>query len=58
MKCTLFKASNDDFQQEITINSIEDLKRISKRYRANLILDFNGAITDGLEITIYDDYIE
>lgn len=49
MTFTLYKASDWKFREEITVNSIEDLRNIYPR----LIVNF-----DDMEITIYDDYVE
>ena len=63
MEFTLRKASDWDFEETITIDTLEDLKKLQKRYNTSpdefywdnvrLILDFSRA-----EITIYDTYIE
>lgn len=49
---TVYKAS-DECLGDMVINSIDDLKKISKQHNARLIIDF-----DDHEIIIYDDYVE
>ena len=49
MTFTLEKASDWDFHEEITVNSLDELRNI---YPC-LIIDFNN-----MSITIYDDYVE
>lgn len=49
MTFTLTKASDWDFCEKITVNSLDELKNI---YHC-LIIDF-----EKMEITIYDDYVE
>lgn len=49
MTFTLEKASDWDFHEKITVNSLEELKDIYP----NIIINFIS-----MRITIYDDYIE
>lgn len=65
MKFRLTKASEWEFEEEVEINSLEDLENLQKLYtnckrasdyawkKPKLIVDFNEK-----EITIYDYYIE
>lgn len=49
MTFTLYKASDDDFEQTITVNNIAELKEIYP----SLIINFEDMI-----ITIYDYWVE
>lgn len=54
MKFTLYQASKFKFKDEITINSLDDLKMLSEKYNnEQLIVDFYEST-----IWIYDDYME
>jgi len=63
MEFTLRKASDWDFEETITINTLEDLKELQNKYsipdnklywkNPGIIVDFNNA-----KITIYDYYLE
>lgn len=50
----LTKASNDNYREEIELNSIEDLLNFLKTYPKVIIQNFGEYI----EIKIYDDYVE
>lgn len=53
MRFTIRKASDWESSEEITIATLEDLKTLSKKYDAQLVIDFEDK-----EIIIYDDYLE
>ena len=40
----------------IEVNSLEDLLKIIKSYRNEIVVDYNDE--DELEIIVYDDYLE
>lgn len=62
MKFMLIKANDDDFKEEIEINTIEDLKRLQDKYQHELIIDFYGYDDENEcnchTIEIYNDYRE
>lgn len=67
MKVILHKASDWDFEEEIEVKTIEDLKKLDEEYGEHgLILRFDQLTFDQLTleefeyptITIYDDYVE
>lgn len=66
MKFVLVKTSNDNFKKIIEINTLQDLERLQKKYRCELIVSIASAYvyekvfpeTNGRYIEIYDDYRE
>ena len=54
MTFELYKASDWSFTENIEINTLEDLKKLAKKYDSKLIVDFRSEPS----IIIYDDYIE
>ena len=56
---TLRKTSDWHFEESIDIDTLEQLRELSAKYDANLIINFGDVWTDGKpEIEIYDDYRE
>lgn len=65
MEFRLLKASDWDFDEKVTINTLEDLKELQEKYQTekipfsgnwynpSIIIDFNTK-----EIKIYDYYVE
>lgn len=57
MKFLLTKASDCDSEEFITINTLEELKDLSKKYDARLIVHFYATVDYDGHIQIYDDDI-
>lgn len=60
MRATIVYASDSYYQGEpekITINSLEDLKRLFHEKENDLILSFCES-PESVVITVYDDYLE
>lgn len=56
---TLRKTSDWNFKESIDVDTLEQLRELSKKYDANLIINFGDVWTDEKpEIEIYDDYRE
>ena len=53
MTFTVYKASDWDFKETITFNTLEELKDYQLNAGVSLIIDF-----EELEILIFDDYME
>lgn len=68
MKCNVVSAADrfkPNSSTEVEINSLDDLRKISKEYQVSLILTFEGANSVAFnipleipEILLYDNYIE
>lgn len=62
MKFSLHKASDWDFEEEIEVTTVEDLKKLDEEYGEHgLILRFDWRTVEDFEyptIKIYDDYVE
>ena len=62
MKFSLRKASDWDFEEEIEVTTVEDLKKLDEEYGEHgLILRFDPRTVEDFEyptIKIYDDYVE
>lgn len=55
MKIKIFKASDDEFEEEVEIATLEDLKGLQEQYKHRLIVNFGA---DTAVVTVYDDYVE
>ena len=53
MVFTVYKASDWDFKETITFNTLEELKDYQLNIGASLVINF-----ENFNILIYDDYIE
>ena len=53
MKFTVYKASDWNFKETVTFNTLEELKDYQLNAGVSLIINF-----EKLEIWIYDDYME
>ena len=53
MRFTVFKASDYDFQETVTFNTLEELRDYQTNAGVSLIINFEEN-----EIWIYDDYME
>lgn len=57
MEFILEYASDWDYEETIKINSLEELKELSKKVGSSLIIDF-GQNSLKPTITVYDDWVE
>lgn len=57
MKAIIKKASDYNFMEEMTINTLAGLKAIQDEYDEELIITFSDDGTE-VNVVIYDDYVE